>query len=168
MSRRSALPLRMIVVLEGEDYIEHAKETEGENRGPAVEWFLEAAGIDTPEAWCAAFVNRIAEIACSKKNIRSPLERVPLQGYVQSYVDYGKSRDWVVEEPGFGDLFAIYHAGKRRYAHIGIVADAFAPGGRFRTVEGNSNDEGSREGYEVCANQRPYSDGVLFLNPWGD
>ena len=39
--------------------------------------------------------------------------------------------------------------------HTGIVARAGAAA--VETIEGNTNDEGSREGYEVCARTRGYT-----------
>jgi hypothetical protein len=42
-----------------------------------------------------------------------------------------------------------------RYAHTGIVVDAAAD--TFKTIEGNTNDDGSHEGYEVCARVRGYA-----------
>ncbi len=40
------------------------------------------------------------------------------------------------------------------WTHVGIVTEA--ADGSFKTIEGNTNDEGSREGYEVCARNRGY------------
>lgn len=41
-------------------------------------------------------------------------------------------------------------------SHICLATHDAANGG-FRSVDGNSNDEGSREGYEVCARKRTIS-----------
>lgn len=168
MVPRSKHRLRTVLIAEAEDFLEFGKETEGRNRGPTVDWFLRGAGRDPRDAeeWCAAFVNRVAEIGCAKKNVRSPLELVPLQAYVKSYYDYGEAHGWIVEEPAFGDLFLVWHNGLRRYAHMGWVADPHHIAGRFLTVEGNSNDDESRVGHEVAQNARPYSPGIVFLNPW--
>ena len=42
------------------------------------------------------------------------------------------------------------------WTHAGLVT-AFDKG-MFRTIEGNTNDEGSHEGYEVCTRLRGYTD----------
>ena len=42
-----------------------------------------------------------------------------------------------------------------KYRHTGIVVEAH--GDFMRTIEGNTNDEGSAEGYEVCARTRGYT-----------
>jgi hypothetical protein len=41
------------------------------------------------------------------------------------------------------------------WTHTGIVVSTSAE--TFKTIEGNTNDDGSREGYEVCARTRGYS-----------
>jgi hypothetical protein len=43
-----------------------------------------------------------------------------------------------------------------RYAHTGIVVQADAD--TFKSIEGNTNDEGSAEGFEVCARVRAYGE----------
>lgn len=165
---RSKLPIRALFVLEAEDFL-GIRETAGPNQGPSVDWFLRAAGLRSGLPWCAAFANRVAEIACAKKNLRSPLEDVPLEGYVQSYYRYGAASDWLTpdgEEPPFGAIALIYHPSKERYAHLAIVSDPHAADGRYLTVEGNSNTTGSREGIEVVANLRFYDEHTVFIDPW--
>jgi hypothetical protein len=45
-----------------------------------------------------------------------------------------------------GDIFIMDFGGGK--GHTGFVTQVI--GDRIQTVEGNSNDEGSREGFEVC------------------
>ena len=40
------------------------------------------------------------------------------------------------------------------WTHTGLITRAAAEA--FQTIEGNTNDEGSREGYEVCARTRGF------------
>jgi len=170
MADRSTFPIRALLSAEARDFL-GIEEVGGDNRGPAVEWILKGADLSPGEPWCAAFVNRIAEIAFAKKNLPSPLESVPFEGYVQSYYDYGKIHGWLRPEdhdPHPGDLFVVYHASKQRYAHIGFVIDPHSVGGRFLTIEGNSNTDGGRNGYGVVSNQRPYAAKIRFLNPWDE
>ena len=47
-----------------------------------------------------------------------------------------------------------------KYAHTGIVVQAGPD--TFKTIEGNTNDDGSAEGYEVCARVRGYT-GIDFI-----
>lgn len=167
------LPVRAVFLKEAEDYVGRMEEG-GDNRGPAVEFFQKLGEIRPGQPWCAAFVNAVAEIACSKKNVRSPLEGVhldsstnDLEGYVQAYYEHSRRNGWLREDgrPGVGDLFMVYHGGELdRYAHIGIVAALSEQG--FMTVEGNSNDDGSRNGIGVFQNLRTYQRRIVFANPW--
>jgi hypothetical protein len=135
----------------------------GENWGPKVQAFLAAANVHTPNPWCAAFVNWCAEQEAAKLGVKSPLELVPNQAYVQSYVDYGKAHGWVIptKDAKAGDLICFFHKSEGRYAHIGFVTGW--KDGQIMTIEGNTNDEGSREGYEVAKRLRTVTSGVLIL-----
>lgn len=161
--RRSQVSLADAAVAYARDFIglrEH-----GNNVGPGVEWFQKLGTIRAGQPWCAAFVNGIAEIACAVKDRTSPLEAVPLQGYVQSYYEYGTQQGWLVNKPEAGDLFLVWHESKERYAHIGFVQ--VVTGNQIKTIEGNSNEDGSREGREVAENWREIREGIVFLR-WAD
>lgn len=159
---RRSLPLATLALKEARDFI--GLEEQGQNRGPTVEWLQKLGTISPGDPWCAAFVNGAAEIAAAKKNMRSPLEQVALQGYVQSYVDWGEAARRTVEPDnvGLGDLFCLYHGGKERYAHMGFVHRP-PHGGIFTTCEANTGDQGEREGYKVAARERDVTEGTLFI-----
>lgn len=135
------------------------------NWGPKVKEYLAAADIDVPSAWCAAFCNWSAEHAAKSLGVKSPLEQVPLQGYVQSYVDFGKQHGWVVPraEAKRGDLICMWHQSLNRYGHIGLVTGWTADKKQITTVEGNSNNDGSRDGYEVVTHERTPTTNILIL-----
>ena len=50
-----------------------------------------------------------------------------------------------------GSLF-LHRLGEADWTHTGIVLDSRE--GVFETIEGNTNDDGRREGYEVCHGYR--------------
>lgn len=139
-------------------------EVGGDNHGPDVEIFQKAAGIGIGDPWCMAFVNWSAQTAAGLLHVISPLESIPLQGLVQSCYDYSKDHDWLLpaSQVKSGDIFMEYFPGKKRYAHTGFVYQLNSTGNWFSTIEGNSNDVGSREGYEVCSNRRPVSSLYAF------
>lgn len=144
---------------------------EGDNRGEMVEAFQREAEINPGAPWCAAFVNWCAKQAASVKGVHSPLEDVPLEGYVQSYVEYGRDQGWIVEEPeAIGDLFCLWYPwlndGEGRYGHIGFVYEVGSP--TFRTIEGNTNKDGSREGDGVYVRSRSRQARKLVFLHWGD
>ena len=135
------------------------------NWGPKVKEYLAAAEIDVPAAWCAAFCNWSAEHAAKSLGVKSPLEQVPLQGYVQSYVDYGKKHGWEVpvREAKRGDLLCIWHQSLNRYGHIALVTGWTKDKKLITTVEGNSNTDGSREGREVVEHERTPTSKLVIL-----
>ena len=135
------------------------------NRGKEVEEYQAEAGIHPGDPWCAAFVNWCARRAAAELGVTSALEAVPLQGYVQSYVDHGKQHGWVVKanEVKPGHLFCVYHPSLNRYAHIGFVGEMLPSRTHFTTVEGNANSQGGREGIEVARITRGVNDRILFL-----
>ena len=160
---RELLPLHLAAISYARDMI-GVREI-GHNTGPEVDMFLYAAKLYPGDPWCAAFINWGVEQGAAVTGIESPLEDVPLQGYVQSYVDYGEANGWVIPAhlAGLGDLFCVYHHSKARYAHIGFVYGIDYEEGTFTTIEGNSNTTGSREGIEVVELTRKITDGILFL-----
>lgn len=165
MTWRQKLPIALTAVSYATDFI--GIEEIGNNRGPAVEWFQRHGEIGPGEAWCAAFVNTIIEITCACHNVESPLEQVSLQGYVQSYYQYAERHGWIIgwESVHPGCLFVKWFGPpKNRYAHIGIMSKTLIGMRDFRTVEGNSNDDGGAEGYKVAQNWRHDGDEYRYID----
>lgn len=135
------------------------------NWGPEIKQFLFAAGLSTPAPWCAAFINWCAEQAAVDKNTTSALEDVRLQAYVQSYADWAENNNKFIpkDDAGPGDLFILYYPSLERYAHIGFVDEVNEEEGWFTTIEGNTNDEASREGFKVASRRRTITSRVKFI-----
>lgn len=62
-----------------------------------------------------------------------------------------------LDGPEIGAVVVWDHGGGM--GHVGLV-EALGPD-LLHTIEGNTNDEGSREGYEVCRRQRHVKDGRI-------
>lgn len=168
---RSWLPLRAVTLRFAEDMlgVEEIRDNEGEE----VEMFQQAADLRPGDPWCAAFVNWCAEQGARLRNETSPLEDVPLQGYVQSYYEYGDEQLWIrsPDEPaGLGDIFLMYFDSKGRYAHMGLVRDPMPGESVFTTVEGNTSADATsgsaddREGQGVYSKKRHATDRIVFLD----
>lgn len=164
-SPRELLPLAPRALLFAMDALRAHVHEHSTNWGPEIEQYLEEAGIDVPAPWCCAFVNWCAKQAADLTGEHSPLEDIPLEAYVQAYYNYGKEHGWIVppKDVGTGDLFLLYHQSLGRYAHIGFVLEVREDEGWFETCEGNSNLDGSREGYEVVSKLRDLTNNVVFL-----
>lgn len=138
---------------------------ESPNWGVDVKTYLEAAGIRIPAPWCAAFVNWVAEIAAQLLGVVSPLEEIKHQALAHAYYEWAKKNGYLVkpEEVLPGDLFVLWFPSLGRYGHIGFVDRIDLARKSYWTIEGNSNSNGSREGVEVCQNERWIGSRVQFI-----
>lgn len=162
MSYRRNLPFALVALAFAEDLIGVTEYPN--NDGPAVRLILRAANIDIAAPWCAAFVNAAAEYAQMVKNVPSPLESVPLQGFVHSYVVHGRENGWIYRDrPYPGAIFCLWSSTKQRYAHMGLVGH-YIGGGAITTVEGNSNTDGSFDGRSVVVRTRTLGQKDVILD----
>lgn len=126
------------------------------NRGQRVEQYLASVGLGPGYAWCMAFCYWCFVNAQQKLARTIPLPLLKTGGTMFQY----KSRKtrFGVMDPRPGDL-AFWDHGKGT-GHVAFVEHVDLKNDCITTVEGNTNDEGSREGFEVCRRVRPMS-GVL-------
>ena len=142
--------------------IEHPREVGGQNRGPWVR--LYCMGNDgEPWAWCAGFVSYIIQQATNHHGVECPIKyTLSCDQMAKDAIEADRLNRWasketdgvhpsVVVKPG--DVFLVYK-GNNDWTHTGIITSVSTTS--IQTIEGNTNDEGSREGYEVCARTRSY------------
>ena len=128
------------------------------NRGLSIDYWLNECGIPLGNPWCAAFVTAILRQALGRGN------PVYLTGSVQRIVDWAKTLQPIgvwQDKPERGDLFVIYFPSLKRFGHVGFVEAVTEAG--FTTIEGNSNADGSRDGYGVGSNKRKVTDSIKFV-----
>lgn len=113
----------------------------GSNWGHPVQDYLKSVGIGFPASWCMAFVYWCFD------QVVNPNPLVKTGGVLKVWNDAKSNR---VTDPQPGDIF-IMDFGKG-LGHTGIVEKVDPT--FIYTVEGNSNDTGSREGIEVTRKQR--------------
>lgn len=118
------------------------------NAGPAVESYLKSVGLGKGYAWCMAFVYWSVKQAAAELKTSSPL--VKTAGVLRQWNEVNPKMK-LTKGPLPGDIF-IMDYGKGQ-GHTGFVVEVLS-GGKIKTIEGNTNDEGSREGYEVCYRTR--------------
>ena len=125
------------------------REKTGQNDGPFVEKFLRYTGLGKGYAWCASFV-------CSclgEAKISNPRSAWSPDLFPSKKVIYQPSKN-KHEPPNTGDVLGIYFENKKRIAHAGFIDDWPKVGVYTFTVEGNTNEAGSREGDGVYAKRR--------------
>lgn len=126
----------------------------GSNCGKVVDWFKAATTLNPHEdwPWCAAFVSRMVQ-EFDRLNPNTLGCMPPRCASAYGFEDWGEAhRCEVFSNPATarrGDIVTF------RISHIGIVSGI--DGTHVRTIEGNTNDDGSREGYEVARRTRDFS-----------
>lgn len=124
------------------------REATGKNDGTRVEEYLASCKLAKGNPWCAAFLTWTFKKAGVKTVI---------SGYSPNWFPAGKtiftrgSKSNSV--PGTADAFGIWFQNKGRIAHVGFI-DQWPAGSMVITVEGNTNEAGSREGDGVYRKRR--------------
>jgi hypothetical protein len=134
------------------DVLKVREEPKGSNGGPWVDRYLKAAGIDFPAPWCASFITYLLKECGYSK---SPTHPAAVAGWAR----WAEATHRITTRPRRGDLFFLLHANGT--GHMGIVLEARTDA-TLRTIEGNTNDDGAREGYSVCRRVRPER-GLRFI-----
>lgn len=138
------------------------QETGNTNTGPQVDRYLASVGLDPGNPWCAAFAYWCSTRAAAQANVSNPLPRT---GSCEMIRAWAREHDLLRDTPNQGDLFLrvgyVASEGVIRAHHAGFVDEVTAA--TFTTIEGNSNEEGSSDGYEVAHNIRAVSRGLTFV-----
>jgi len=113
-----------------------------------VEQYLASVGLKKGNPWCAAFVHW--------SFLQSGITEVPRSGFCpnwfQTNVIYWRGH-YEKKLPQRTDVFGIWFQAKKRIAHVGFI-DEWVNGSYAITVEGNTNEAGSREGDGVYRKRR--------------
>jgi hypothetical protein len=135
----------------------HPREVGGDNRGPWVRLYMS----DTENLpWCAGFATYIMKQACRAGNFRQPI----VGGWsCTKNAEQAMAAGILHTGEGLGDMpipvGSMFVRRKRdhnkvfipgAWEHTGIVVEDDIKNGVVKTIEGNTNDGGSREGIEVC------------------
>lgn len=126
----------------------YVREKTGKNDGKEVERYLRNVGLGKGYAWCAAFV-----AWCHDQNSIPNAQSAYSPDWFRSNVVYERMR---LENMGFiskpGQVFGLYFESKGRVAHVGMITGETKFS--YTTIEGNTDDGGSREGDGVYARIR--------------
>ncbi len=122
----------------------------GSNDGPELRAFLSASGFEPGQAWCLYFA-----MQCARKGV--PLDqalwfRNVLTGGCDELLSLAHRQGHAGTDFSTGAIFLLLHPDGDAF-HAGIaVADN--GDGTMQTLEGNTNDDGGREGWKVCRHTR--------------
>lgn len=118
----------------------------GSNAGKDVEKYLKDVGLGKGYSWCMAFVYWCVDEVRTELGKPNPI--IKTAGVLDQWRRVAPEHKKSV--PQVGDIF-IMDFGKGQ-GHTGFVTKI--DGANVHTIEGNTNDEGSREGYEVARRVR--------------
>lgn len=146
----------------------HPVELGGDNRGPWVRLYCN--GNDGRAwAWCAGFVSTIMHQACYYRG-----ENPPIKGSVScdQLASQAKAAGLFISESEItsgrvkwsnldGCALFLRRKSSTDWTHTGFATEAEGSKQNlaFDTIEGNTNDEGSREGFEACRRTRSVAKG---------
>lgn len=141
------------------------REMNGANRGEMVDEIVRGTGLDPKGRypWCAAWIAYIGRAALGRRGW-------PLKAYagVVSLHDEAQRLGMLSPTPTRGAIFLTYGKaadGKWRYNHCGVLVDDLGDG-RWRTIEGNTNEAGSPEGIGVFERTRTFGAKDRFIHWW--
>lgn len=118
------------------------------NWGPQVEQYLLSIGLKQAASWCMAFV-----FWCSREAYGVNNKLIKTGGVLRQWQSVDTKYKFT-KDPQPGDIFIMDYG--KGLGHTGIIESVV--GNLLHTIEGNTNDEGSREGYEVCRRTRKFPD----------
>lgn len=130
------------------------------NWGQAVQRFLVAVGWKKPQPWCAAYVSYVGSRALGAA---WPL---PLTAGCATLGDAAEAKQLLQHTPARGDVFLLKSPSLGRFAHTGFIVAVNADGSCV-TLEGNTNDGGSRDGWGVFQRTRHFAPADRFIR-WND
>jgi peptidoglycan hydrolase-like protein with peptidoglycan-binding domain len=158
-------PLGQLVLSYARQHLaQHPVELGGENSGPWVRLYTQGREGDA-FPWCAGFATFCLSQACSTLGVAPPVPRTLSCDDMARHagarlLEQPRAAQRSRITPGSFFLRLATHGANLKYAHTGIVVEA--DGDTFKSIEGNTNDDGSYEGYEVCARVRGYA-GIDFV-----
>jgi hypothetical protein len=153
--------LRQLVVSGAFQHLQNSPtELNLNNEGPWVRAYMD--GNEGKEwAWCMGFVQTILDQAFSALD-KDYTELMPRTYSCDVVGEYGKQTGRLIRNKkiredadltGPGDIFLIVNK-PWDWTHTGFILER--KGDWFETIEGNTNDEGAREGFEVCKRSRNF------------
>lgn len=153
------------------------REEGGDNHGPMVELFLRGVSQPPGQPWCAAFVHHVGYWSHFESVGNQSSWPLPPTASCYELGAFARSRGILKRVPLAGDVFLLFSPAHARFAHTGVVVRVRATGGSTGaepwfdcdTIEGNTNDDGGREGWGVLRKVRRFypMGGDRFIR-WAD
>lgn len=165
-SRIDGTDLRQLIIAYAKQQLASSpRELYNANLGPWVRAYMDG-NEGRPWAWCMGFVQTILDQAFT--TVGGQFTSLMPKSYSCDVVgQHGKTTGRLITYPIVrtdpsmvrpGDVFLVLKS-PGDWTHTGLIIEV--DDGFFHTIEGNTNDEGSREGFEVCQRIRNYNTNML-------
>lgn len=161
----STLPADVLAIAR-QHLAEHPIEVGGDNKGPWVRLYMQA-NEGPAWYWCAGFVSFVLKQSCMQAGRSMP---IPGSFSCDLLASQAKAANlFVPEKQAYSikpDQVFIFLVRKSSadWIHTGFGFDMQSDG-VFQTIEGNTNNDGSRNGYEVCQRTRTVKGKDFVLLP---
>lgn len=132
----------------------------GSNTGEVVDAVNRHTLGHSGEPWCATVQDFCADTSAKVHQTKVPLDIGASASDLHRRAEKA-GRLIPLEQVKRGHLF-IVPGGGTGWRHVGMVLQHL-PNGRIRTCEGNTNDDGSADGYEMCIRTRKAA-GLAFVD----
>lgn len=151
----------LILKYAGQQLASNPKELNGKNEGPWVRAYMDGHE-GSPWAWCMGFVQTVLDQAFTTLGTTTFQSIMPKSYSCDVVGEHGLKTKKLIRNTKVrlnpdlieaGDVFLNVKKA-HDWVHTGIVLGV--DGDWIHTIEGNTNDEGSREGYEVCRRMRNF------------
>lgn len=133
---------------------EGVRETNGSNSGPEVDQYLASVHASPGDPWCSAFASWCIINAAEALGIKPEMKFS-----ASTYGLWTKNPNLQMSEPTDNCIFLINHGLSKqgnRIGHVGLVVSV--DGNQIVSIEGNTNDNGSRNGDGVYKRTRQASE----------
>lgn len=132
------------------DVLHVQERAEHDNRGDWVDKYESIAGL-VGAPWCLLFQMWILA-QCGVPQTHMPPKR--MRGATHAVAAWAAENGKTVERPERGDIFLMLN-GDGKSGHAGLFLGLTNGGSSmFNSIEGNTNEDGSREGYEIARKKR--------------
>lgn len=120
---------------------------------PLFQQRMEEVGWKEGDAWCAYFTELVWKEAYGNQAMIKELDKLFNGSVIQTFKNFQLDGRWsIAVKPSVGSL-VIWRHGLTDLGHMGIVLKV-VDDDIFQTIEGNSNDDGAREGVKVVLKSR--------------
>lgn len=174
--RSSVVPLTPALLVAAANAFIGVSEQGGDNRGPMVEQFLRGVNLPPGQPWCAAFVHHVGHWSHYDHVTRRSSWPLPATGSCERLGRAARAAGLLRSEPHVGDVFLLHSRVRGRFIHTGIIVEVFDEARAHErdshtclTIEGNTNDDGSANGYATLRKLRTFreADGHAFIR-WAE